>query len=150
MSTSEAPRHLLWVETRRVIMADSDSGGVIYYSAPYPWHEHALLAWFDSIGHRITDTLAGGQAFPCVHSEADYLKPLRVDDIVDVRMYTAHIGRSSFGLETEFWHGERAGVVRTTYVWAEGHPRSGVKSAPLPGWLRDILNGSGRQPELPA
>jgi YbgC/YbaW family acyl-CoA thioester hydrolase len=122
-------------------MADTDSGGVIYYGAPFPWHEQALLGWFDSIGHRISEILANGHAFPCVHSEADYLKPLRVDDIVEVRLHAGRVGISSFQTETRIWKDELAAVVRATYVWAEGHPRTSVKSAPMPTWLRDALTG---------
>jgi acyl-CoA thioesterase FadM len=120
-------------------MADSDAGGVIYYGAPYPWHEAALLGWLAEIGRPISAILRSGNAFPCVHSEADYRRPLRVDDVVDVRLHTLAVGSSSFQLQTEVWLQELSVVVRAVYVWSTGDPREGMKSTPLPPWLRSAL-----------
>lgn len=123
-------------------MADTDAAGVIYYACVFRWHEAAMMEWLDVAGQPIGKLLADGFAFPCVHSEADYLHPLRVDDQLDIRLGTGRVGTKSFELVSEGSLGEQTAVrVRAVYVWAHlATPRNPqFRPAALPAWLVSAL-----------
>lgn len=132
----------LFVAQRRVLMADTDAAGVIYYGRVYRWLEALVSGWLASIGHPARSIFRDGSAYPCVHSEADYLHALTVDDVLDMRLDRAHVGRTSFGLVAEGRLGPvRAVSIRGSYVWARTGDleRSGFAPTPLPDWLRAAL-----------
>lgn len=136
--------NVLYSEARAVAMQDTDAAGVIYFAAPLTWHESALMGWLRSIGHPISQSLASGYAFPCVHVEADYALPLRVDDPIVIRLHASKVGKSSFGLTSKIYRADLAAVtVRAAYVWASNNQNVGAfASAALPNWLRAALGGA--------
>jgi YbgC/YbaW family acyl-CoA thioester hydrolase len=125
-------------------MGDTDAAGIIYYGAPYRWHEAALQEWLYSIGHPQKEHIASRVSFPSVHSEADYKQPLALGDMLGVTMTAGGLGRSSFSLVSEYrLAGQVCVSVRSTHVWCrfetDADNRVTIASEPLPGWLRDAL-----------
>jgi YbgC/YbaW family acyl-CoA thioester hydrolase len=132
----------LYEHPRRVIMADTDAAGVIYFGCVYRWHESAMQEWLRNAGHPIGKLLKEGYAIPCVHSEADYSHPLRVGDELTVQLRPGKVGTRSFQLVAECWLAEVQAVqVRLVYVWAQLATPSGqgFRLEPLPEWLLKAL-----------
>jgi acyl-CoA thioester hydrolase len=129
---------------RRVSMADTDAAGVLYFGAPYPWHEAAMMEWLNEAGHPINVLLSNGEAFPCVHSAAEYRAPLRVNDALRVVLLADGAGRTSFGLRSEYWRSSDLCVeVRSRHVWTLlglSNPTAAVRPDLLPDWLRSALS----------
>jgi YbgC/YbaW family acyl-CoA thioester hydrolase len=140
MSRRAAPA--LYEHQRRVVMADTDAAGVIYFGCVYRWHEAALQEWLHNAAHPIGKMLAEGYAIPAVHSEADYTHPLRVGDMVTIQLRPGKVGTRSFELVAEGWLGEVLAVrVLVVYVWARvaTPDGKGFRSADVPAWLLNAL-----------
>jgi len=140
MSRRAAPA--LYQHQRRVVMADTDAAGVIYFGCVFSWHEAAMQEWLHNAGHPIGKLLAEGYANPAVHSEADYTYPLRVGDEITVQLRPGKVGTRSFELVAEGWLGEILAVrVLVVYVWAHlaTADGQGFRSANLPPWLLKAL-----------
>lgn len=140
------PVKLLTTEAGRVTMVDTDASGLLYFGAVYRWSEAVFGGWLHGIGHGIGDMLRHGYGTPCVHSEAQYRRPLAMDDPLEFRLYAAPIGTTSFGYVT---HALRAGqedpsvVVRSRHVYGRmrepGNVHAGFDREPLPEWLVQAL-----------
>ena len=75
---------------------------------------------------------------PIVHAGADYLKPLRVSDKININLRLGNIGDSSFSLEYEVLteDGEIAATVKTSHVVRK---KDGSATVSLPAVLREKL-----------
>lgn len=89
----------------RIRMYDTDSAEILFFGAQYRLISFACeelltkegfpgYSWKNSQNKEIF-------TFVVVHSEADYLAPLRVSDLVDISVSVNHIGQSSFGFYYE-------------------------------------------------
>ena len=83
---------------------DCDPAGIVFYPRFY--------AWMDNVSHVLAremgvprEAMIGPGAnlvgFPVVATQAEYLAPARVDDILEVRSWVARVGRTSFSLRHE-------------------------------------------------
>jgi len=133
--------------TIRVAMREVDQAGVIYFPVAYEWHEGLFTSWMAVIGQPISRLLPRGMATATVASRANYLRPLRMDDVVELELTAGKAGSSSFVLHTA---GRKRGEsqiaidVESTHVWTaltvEGidKPRE-LSAQPLPEWLREAF-----------
>jgi len=116
-------------------MADIDAVQV-HFVAYFRWMDgsyHELLA---VLGHPLGSILASGWGTPAVEASCSYLKPVGIDDIVEVRAQIGEVGRSSFTVEHRMVvHGEVVATGRVKHVWIELAPRK--RGVPVPSWLRD-------------
>jgi acyl-CoA thioesterase FadM len=133
---------MLIAGTRRVNMADTDATGFLYFGAPYPWHEAAMMEWLNEAGHPIDMLLADREAFPCVHSDAEYRTALRINDPLKVVLLADGAGKTSFGVRSEYWRSTELCVeVRSRHVWTSlSSPTGAVRRVLLPDWLRNALS----------
>ena len=83
---------------------DCDPAGIVFYPRFY--------AWMDTVSHVLAREMGipreamippGSDmlGFPVVGTEAQYLTPARMDDILEVRTWVARVGRSSLSLRHE-------------------------------------------------
>jgi YbgC/YbaW family acyl-CoA thioester hydrolase len=117
----------------RVAWVDTDAGGRIHFTAALKWAEAAETELMRRVG------LPGGEwgNYPRRKVEAEYLKVLRFDDEIEVRLRVENVGRTSV---TYAWtvakDGEPHVKGRHTVVQvdAEGQPE------PLDDGLRAALD----------
>jgi acyl-CoA thioesterase FadM len=83
---------------RRLAMGDVDAAGILYFAAPYRWHEELFSSWFATIGHPVSGMLRAGTGCPCVDSSASYAVPLTLDDEIELHLRPSAAGRTSFAL----------------------------------------------------
>lgn len=74
---------------------------------------------------------------PVRHSEAEYLKPLRPGDEVQIKMFAEKLGKTSFTWRFEvFKADELMAVVKTTHVTV--HIEKGI-TGPVPDSVRELF-----------
>ena len=125
----------------RVVMADVDAAGILYFATPYRWQELLFTGWMHAIGHPVSELLGSGNGCPAVRSSCEYLRPLRLDDFVRCELTCEDTGRTSFEIGVrgcEEASGELAVQTATRHVWVEGGA-----STELPEWLRSALTHAG-------
>jgi YbgC/YbaW family acyl-CoA thioester hydrolase len=81
---------------RRLAWPDTDAAGVWHHSTLWRWVEEAEAELHRELG--IIEHTFGHT--PRRHLEAEFLLPLRFDDLVDVELTVAKVGRSSVTYET--------------------------------------------------
>ncbi|HOV02843.1 MAG TPA: YbgC/FadM family acyl-CoA thioesterase [Hyphomicrobiales bacterium] len=142
----EDGRHLLAV---RVYFEDTDFSGVVYHANYLRFMERGRSDYLRLLGihHSALDAGAEGEAlaFAIIHMELDFLKPARIDDVLEV---VTHFAGAVTGVRFEVEQEVRRGsdvLVRArgtaVVINREGRPRR------LPATLRALLEkGAGREP----
>ncbi len=121
------------VEQARVAWVDTDAGGRIHFTAVFRWAEIAETALMRRLGF-IDDDWGN---FPRRKVEAEYLKVLRFEDEIEVRLRVENVGRTSI---TYAWTIAKGGEPHVkgrhtvVLVDADGRP------APLGDLLRAALD----------
>ena len=85
----------------RVRYADTDAAGVVYYANYLVYFEVARVEALRAVGLPITEVERRGVTLPAVSATCTYRSPAHLDDLLDVAMWTDHIGRASFGFGYE-------------------------------------------------
>lgn len=138
---------LLTLVRRRVTMGDVDAAQTVYVARPYAWQEELFTGWLAERGHSTREMLQRGAGTPVASSSADYLRPLALDDVLELELRTQAVGRSSFAVRGDVYRlPERELALRVTawHVWAEfitgaDGARLSIETRPLPAWLREAL-----------
>jgi acyl-CoA thioester hydrolase len=121
------------VEQARVAWVDTDAGGRIHFTAVFRWAEAAETALMRRLG------FLGAQwgDYPRRKVEAEYLKVLRFEDELEIRLRVENVGRTSV---TYGWTITKTGDPHVkgrhtvVHVDAEGRPE------PLPDAVRAALD----------
>jgi YbgC/YbaW family acyl-CoA thioester hydrolase len=79
------------VEHTRVAWVDTDAGGRIHFTAAFRWAEQAETALMRRLG--LLDS--GWGEYPRRKVEAEYLKVLRFEDEIEIRLRVENVGRTS-------------------------------------------------------
>ncbi len=83
---------------------DTDASGRIHFTVAFRWAEVAEASLYRKVG--LLDEWSGD--YPRRHVEADYLRVLRFDDEVELRIRVASVGRTSI---TFTWEGQARGEI---------------------------------------
>jgi 4-hydroxybenzoyl-CoA thioesterase len=87
----------------RVRWGDCDPAGIVFYPRFFEWMDISS----DDL-HRLLGIRRGGQpvplmrGIPLVDVQAQFLAPAFVDDVLEVRSWIVHVGRTSIALRHEF------------------------------------------------
>ncbi len=104
-STSDSRGHA-HIFPVRVYYDDTDAGGVVYYANYLKMAERARTEMMRGGGLEHGRLLADhGVMFAVRRCEADYMKPARHDDLIEVHTAIAETGRASFWLDQVFRRG---------------------------------------------
>lgn len=115
----------------RVYYEDTDAGGVVYYANYLRFFERARTEWLRNLGFEqdrlLQDT---GIAFAARSVEVEYLKPARLDDMLDVVSRIDSLGRAQIVFAQRI---ERGGeiLVETKMRIASFDPKRG-KAVAMP------------------
>ena len=76
-----------FVYTRRVEFADTDMAGIMHFSSIFRFMESAEHAFLRSLGHSvILSDLNPIMGFPRVRAEADFRRPFRFEDEIEIEL----------------------------------------------------------------
>lgn len=123
--------------TLRVYYEDTDLAGIVYYANYLKFIERARSEWVRGLGvdqRRLRDE--AGIVFAVRRVEADYLRPAKFDDILDVETALVTLGGARIVLRQEVRRGDEvlfAAVVTLVCLTAAGQP------ARLPAEIRAAL-----------
>lgn len=120
---------------------DIDAAGIINYQAYLRFFGLAEVELFRSCGlsyKTLFDEI--GIWLPRVHVECDFLRPVRLDDLLVVHAYFGKIGSSSIHLHFEAEHSGEPGVLVATgkYILVCVN-RGEFASVPVPDAVREKL-----------
>jgi acyl-CoA thioester hydrolase len=85
----------------RVRYEETDAAAVVYYANYLVYFEVARVEALRAVGMPITEVERRGVTLPAVSATCTYHSPAHVDDLLDVAMWTDHIGRASFAFGYE-------------------------------------------------
>lgn len=128
----------------QIQFGDCDPAGIVYYPNFFRFFDNAtagLLSaafamhkrnWLDHYG------IAG---IPMVDTGARFIKPSTFGDVVEIKSEITELGRSSFSVKhTLFNSGELAIEAHEKRVWVVRDEQGGIRSAPLPDEVRQLLS----------
>lgn len=90
----------------RVYYEDTDFGGVVYYANYLKFLERGRTETLRDIGVDQVALKEQGVVFVVRRVEADYLKPARFDDMLEVRTSADWVKRASALMHQEIWRGD--------------------------------------------
>ena len=123
----------------RIYYEDTDAGGVVYYANYLRFAERARTEMLRALGvegARLADT--DGVAFAVRHCAADFVRPARLDDLLEVRTRLLGVGGASLRAEQTVFRGAEPLVRLELKLACTG--RSG-RTARMPKDLRSSLEG---------
>ena len=80
----------------RVYWEDTDAGGIVFYANYLKFFERARTEWLRNLGveqQKLRDEVGG--MFVVTQAEINYLKPARLDDMIEVTAVLQSAGRAS-------------------------------------------------------
>ncbi len=125
----------------RVRYAETDTAGVVYYANYLTYFEVARVELLRALGRPITAIEQEGILLPVVEARAQYLRPARLDDQLEVSLALASLGRASFAFDYEIRRDEL--LLTTGWTRLAACARTTGRAVPLPPWLRELLAGFG-------
>jgi len=122
----------------QVRFRDLDALGHVNNAVYLTYFEMARSAYFSRLER---DWVERGR-FILARAEVDFLRPIRLEDPVEVGVRVVRMGRSSFDMEYRVEVlGEEAARGRTVQVWLEGG-----RPAPLPEAIRERIRALEGRP----
>ena len=106
----------------RVYWEDTDAGGVVFYANYLKFFERARTEWLRSMGieqHALRERT--NAIFVVSDTALRYLRPARLDDLLDVTVSLRESGRASMTIAQQAWRGSE--------LLAEGEIRIGCVDA---------------------
>jgi acyl-CoA thioester hydrolase len=82
----------------RVYWEDTDAAGIVFYANYLKYFERARTEWLRGFGFGQEELRRDGVAFVVSETALRYLRPARLDDVVDVSVDVVHLGQASLQL----------------------------------------------------
>lgn len=133
------------VTTVEVQFGDCDPAGIVYYPNYFRFFDNAtaaLLSKAFQMHKRLWIEKHGILGIPMVDTGAQFFKPSRFGDAIEIRSEIVEIGRTSFGVQhVVFNDGEKAIEAREKRVWVGRDPEAegAIKPLPIPDEIRAVL-----------
>jgi 4-hydroxybenzoyl-CoA thioesterase len=126
---------------------DCDPAGIVFYPRFYAWMDILSHALAREMGVPRESMIPPGSdmlGFPVVATQAQYLTPARMDDVLEVRGWVARVGRSSISLRHEIMRLEADGSLTPIARGREdrvftAHDSHGLKPRVLSPRMREVL-----------
>lgn len=130
--------------TLRVRWAEVDKQGIVFYGNYFLYFDVAVTEYWRAIGINYPEGIvnAFGTDLYTVKATAEYHGSAQYDDILDIHVRAARLGRSSMQFLLEIWRGDEH-LVSGELIYVNAVPAS-RKSVPLPGPLREKIIGYER------
>lgn len=94
------------ISTIRVRYAETDRMDVVYHSNYLVWFETARIQMLDQIGIPYREIEARGLFLPVLTVSAEYKRPARFDDRLEIHLFMRKKPRARMHFEYEVWRGE--------------------------------------------
>jgi 4-hydroxybenzoyl-CoA thioesterase len=126
---------------------DCDPAGIVFYPRFYAWMDTVSHVLAREMGISRESMIPPGMemlGFPVVRTEAQYVTPARMDDVLEVRTWVARVGRTSLSLRHEILRVEPDGSETKIADGREdrvfiSHGADGLRPLELTPRMRDAL-----------
>jgi acyl-CoA thioester hydrolase len=122
----------------RVRFCETDAMGVVHHASYLAYLEETRVEYLRALDrpyHRLREE---GVEFPVVEAALQYRRPLRFDDVVDVRVMVGSAGAATFQMNYLVGcDGQTSATALTVHGVVDGRGRP----TRLPAWLRDLVAG---------
>ena len=91
-------------ETFRIYYEDTDAGGIVYHANYLKYAERArtdALRELEIHQKQLREDL--GIFFVLRHADITYLKPMHLDDLIEVRSQIIEVGKTSLKMQQDIW-----------------------------------------------
>ncbi|HEX4984072.1 MAG TPA: thioesterase family protein [Ilumatobacteraceae bacterium] len=119
----------------RVRFAETDAMGIVHHSRYLPYFEEARVAYLRHVGHPYDEVRAQGVEMAVLEAFVQYRKPLEFDDVFDVHVTIASLGRVTFQMAYLLTVGA---VVHATGVTVHGCITPDGRATRMPPWLAEL------------
>ncbi len=129
----------MYQEDLQVKLSHTDATGVIYFAELFRMASDAYEQFLARSDFNYAELFYSSEyATPIVHSEADYLAPIMIGNILTITLSLAAISEGSYSLLCDFVNekGKKVGKVITVHACILRKTR---QKAQLPAELRDFL-----------
>ena len=125
--------------TRIVRFAETDAAGVVYFANLFQFCHEAYEASLAAAEIDLKDFFCQPKiAFPIIHSEADFFRPLTCGDSLDIELVPVLLEPEKYEIYYNIRLGDRTVATATTHhVCIDPHQRS---RQPLPQFLLNWIN----------
>ena len=130
--------------TRRIEFADTDMAGIVHFANFFRFMESAEVEFLRSCGLSVSMAWDGEHiGFPRVAASCDYLKPVTFEDVLDVIVRIARLGRKSVTYAFEFTK-DGAVIARgqVSSVCCRVGTGRGLESIEIPERYRQLLEAA--------
>jgi acyl-CoA thioester hydrolase len=128
--------------TRRVEFHDTDMAGIVHFSNFFRYMEFAEVEFLRSKGMSVAWRERDGDriGFPRVSAACDFRRPIRFEDVVEITVAIARLGRRSVTYDFEFFcRGEQVAKGTVTAACCRKLPDGGLQAVDIPPDLRAKL-----------
>jgi acyl-CoA thioester hydrolase len=134
-ASDDAPR---FTTRLRVRYAETDAAGVVYYANYLTYFEVVRVELLRALGRPITAIEADGVLLPVVEARLKYIRPARLDDLLDVSVSVGSVGPASFAFDYEITRDDGLLLVVGWTRLAVCERETG-RAIAMPGWLRELF-----------
>ena len=137
----------MFTNTTRVEIqfGDCDPAGIVYYPNYFRFFDNATAALVSAalgMNKRAWLEAYGIAGIPMVDTGANFVRPARFGDVVEIVSQITELGRSSFSVRHVLSNGGEVAVEASEKrVWVVKDAAGNIKSAPLPDGVRHVLGG---------
>lgn len=120
----------------RVLYADTDRMGVVYYANYFRWFEAARNEYFRALGLPYTECEKKGIFLPVGEAHAKYLAPSMYDDDLTIRTSVSHLGSSTIQFQYQVINLQTHKIITTgstLHVFVDGR----MKPCRIPEEIRN-------------
>ena len=138
--TDAFPLHQL-VTRRRVEFVDTDLEGIIHFSNFFTYMETAEHQFLNALGTSVAARIDGRRlGWPRTAVGCEFLRPVRFEDEVEIRLFVLRKGARSITYGCEFRHqGALIARGQSTSVCCDMESESGLRSIDIPASLADRI-----------
>src|SRR3954471_23424961 len=125
--------------TRRVEFHDTDMAGIVHFSNFFRYMEFAEVEFLRAKGMSVASREREGErlGFPRVSASCDFRRPVRFEDLVEITVTIARLGRRSVTYDFEFFcRGKQIAKGGATAACCHKLPDGGLESVDIPADLR--------------
>jgi acyl-CoA thioester hydrolase len=119
----------------RVRFAETDAMGIVHHSRYLPYFEEGRVAYLRHVGHPYDEVRAEGVEMAVLEAFVRYRKPLEFDDVFDVHVMIAELGRVTFQMAYLLTVDDAA---HATGVTVHGCITPDGRATRMPKWLADF------------
>ena len=87
------------IHKHTVRFGECDPAGVVYFPTFFDWFHQAMESWFEQGLQRPYADVLQHVGFPAVHTEADFRRPCRLGEALDIEVRVGDLGKKRFRLD---------------------------------------------------